>query len=341
MIGIKCKRLLMAKKRSVYSIKNELLKKSQEAALSAIQIFNNPLITFKSESFIVLMNIAWTYLMHAYYKDKGIDYRYYKKAGKRKRFDKTKHKADKHWELERCLDDQQCPLNISTKRNLKFLIGIRHEIEHQMTNKIDDFISAKFQACCLNYNESIKSLFGDRYALDTLSPIALQLFSFQENQIEQLKGIKGLPQNMIDFVSNFEKDLSDNEKLEPQYSYKVIYTRDSVNRENQADIAYRFINEGSEEGREIQNILVKNKKQIKLTQKQVVDEVKSKGFPKFTTSNHQQFWMSKWPSASQRNSSSEAKQFGELIMDSQWLWYKDPWIKELLKHCEENRESYV
>ncbi|HAT8989627.1 TPA: DUF3644 domain-containing protein, partial [Legionella pneumophila] len=53
------------RKRSVFSIKNELIKKSQEAALAAIQLYNNPLITFKSESFIVLMNIAWTYLLHA------------------------------------------------------------------------------------------------------------------------------------------------------------------------------------------------------------------------------------------------------------------------------------
>ncbi|HAT8109704.1 TPA: DUF3644 domain-containing protein, partial [Legionella pneumophila] len=56
------------RKRSVFSIKNELIKKSQEAALAAIQLYNNPLITFKSESFIVLMNIAWTYLLHAYFR---------------------------------------------------------------------------------------------------------------------------------------------------------------------------------------------------------------------------------------------------------------------------------
>ncbi len=40
--------------------------KAREAALCAIKIFNDPLIKFKSESFIVLMIIAWTYLLHAY-----------------------------------------------------------------------------------------------------------------------------------------------------------------------------------------------------------------------------------------------------------------------------------
>lgn len=54
--------------RRVGSIKSELLKKSREAALAAVQIFNNPNISFKSESYVVLMIIAWTYLLHAYFR---------------------------------------------------------------------------------------------------------------------------------------------------------------------------------------------------------------------------------------------------------------------------------
>lgn len=49
------------------SITNELLDKSKEAMVSAVQIYNNPLIKFKSEMFIITAIISWTYLMHAYY----------------------------------------------------------------------------------------------------------------------------------------------------------------------------------------------------------------------------------------------------------------------------------
>jgi hypothetical protein len=41
------------------SEKNVLIGKSKEAILSAVQAFNNPLATFKTESFIVLSMIAW------------------------------------------------------------------------------------------------------------------------------------------------------------------------------------------------------------------------------------------------------------------------------------------
>ena len=54
---------MVRKKRKLFSIKNELLTKSREAMLCAVQIFNNPNVVFKSESFIVLSTIAWTYLL--------------------------------------------------------------------------------------------------------------------------------------------------------------------------------------------------------------------------------------------------------------------------------------
>jgi hypothetical protein len=67
------------------SKKFDLIEKSQEAMMSAVQIYNNPLIKFKSESYIVLVVIAWTYLLHAYYHEQKIDYRHYRMQGKKKK----------------------------------------------------------------------------------------------------------------------------------------------------------------------------------------------------------------------------------------------------------------
>jgi hypothetical protein len=152
--------------RRIGSIKTELLQKSHEAALAAVQIFNNPNVTFKSETYAVLMIIAWTYLLHAYFRNNKIEYRYHTINGKKKKFDKTKHGAYKYWELERCLNDSKSPIDKDVANNLRFLIGLRHEIEHQMTTRIDDILSARFQACCLNYNEYIKKLFGSELGID-------------------------------------------------------------------------------------------------------------------------------------------------------------------------------
>ncbi|WP_407645307.1 DUF3644 domain-containing protein [Halothiobacillus diazotrophicus] len=174
--------ILMPKRiRKIGSVKIELLTKSRESMLTAVQIFNNPNVQFKSESFIVLSNIAWTYLLHAYYRSKNIDYRYHEIKRLRKKFHKTKMGAFKYWELEKCLTHDICPIDDIVKINLKFLIGLRHEIEHQMTTKIDDHLSARFQACCLNYNDSIKNYLERISALTSTYPFHCSFLQLKRN----------------------------------------------------------------------------------------------------------------------------------------------------------------
>ena len=73
---------------------------------------------FKSESFIVLMSIAWTYMFHVYYRLKNIEYRYYEQGAKRRKFDRTKRGAFKYWELERCLNEAKSPIDKDAANNL-------------------------------------------------------------------------------------------------------------------------------------------------------------------------------------------------------------------------------
>jgi hypothetical protein len=59
----------------------ELIAKSREAMISAIQSYNNPRVSFRSEIFIVLSIIAWTYLLHAYYRRQNTMYFYLRESG--------------------------------------------------------------------------------------------------------------------------------------------------------------------------------------------------------------------------------------------------------------------
>src|SRR5690606_26706574 len=122
---------------------DELLIKAREAMIAAVQTFNSAGLTFRAELFIVTAIIAWTYLLHAWFRREGIDYRY---TGQ-----KTKEGADKYWELGHCLKQGKCPAKGGVAKNLEFLIEIRHEIEHRSTSRIDDALGAKLQACALNF----------------------------------------------------------------------------------------------------------------------------------------------------------------------------------------------
>ena len=184
------------RKRMVGSLSLELLAKSREAALCAIRVFNDPSVTFKSETFIVLMNIAWTYMLHAYYRRKSVEYRYFTKVGKRRSFDRTKTGAYKYWELERCLNDKSCPIDKDAANNLRFLIKLRHEIEHQMTRSLDGYLSGRYQACALNYNEYIKKLFGKRFGLDSYLTYSIQFVELTGEQINAPNPEASVPERL-------------------------------------------------------------------------------------------------------------------------------------------------
>lgn len=185
--------------------------KSREAALSAIRIYNDPQTCFKSESFIVLMVIAWTYLLHAYYRSRGVDYRYYVQCPVRKRYDKTKHGAYKYWELERCLNDSQCPVDRDTANNLRFLIGLRHEIEHQMTKALDSWLSGRYQACAMNYNSYLKKLFGEGHGLDHLLAFSIQFLQLSEEQVCGPQPEPVIPQRIRAYITEFDGGLTQDE----------------------------------------------------------------------------------------------------------------------------------
>jgi len=321
------------RKRKIWSVKNELLTKSVESMLCAVQIFNNPNIVFKSESFIVLSNIAWTYLLHAYYREKGVDYKYYKKTGQRKKYDKTKQGAYKHWELERCLNDDHCPIENIPKSNLKFLIGLRHEIEHQMTTQIDDYLSARFQACCLNYNKYIKELFGEEFGIDKYLSFSLQFSSISEEQTTQLREFSELPKHIAAYINAFDISISNDDFNDAQYSYRVLFIPKTVNKKGQADKVIEFIPANSPEAECLNKeyVVLKDREKPKFLPKQIVAQMKEKGYMGFTIKKHTDLWTSKM-------AKDPAKGYGVKVVNA-WYWYEN-WLQEVEKHCAENKEAY-
>lgn len=298
--------------------------------LSAVQIFNNPNIQFKSESFIVLSNIAWMYLLHAYYRGKKIEYRYHDLVNTRKRYHRTKRGAYKYWELERCLNENESPIDNVTSSNLRFLIGLRHEIEHQMTTKIDEYLSARFQSCCLNYNLFIKKLFDDKYAIDRHLSVSLQFSTINEEQTEKLKEFTDLPKNIATYINDFDDKLTDELYNDIRFSYRVLYVPKSANNKGQADKVIEFIpaNTPEAEGLNKEYVLIKEKEKQKHLPSNIVTLMNEKGFPKFSMHKHTKLWK-------KMDGKNPAKNFG-VSVEGAWYWY-DHWLKIVEEYCVKNK----
>lgn len=324
----------MARNRKIGSIKKELLQKSKEAALAAVGVFNNPNIQFKSETYIILMIIAWTYLLHAYFRSIKIDYRYFKEQENgRKRFDRTKNGAYKHWELERCINDKRTPLDKDTSNNLRFLIGIRHEIEHQMTTRIDDLLSAKFQACCLNYHGYRRKLFNDNSMQEQLS-FSLQFSSIGQEQKDLLLNNIDLPPNIKSYICNFDETLTDLEYLSPKYAYRVLFVPKTANRKGQADQAIEFLRPDSELAKQVNKryVLIKENEKEKFLPKKIVELAQDKGFGKFNMYAFTELWK-------KEDAKNPEKHLGTMVAGKTWYWYQS-WLDYVLKFCEEQGDLY-
>lgn len=318
--------------RSVKSVKDELIKKSREAMLAAVQIYNTPQITFKAESYITLTIISWTYLLHAYYRKEKIEYKYYHQKGKKKVFDKTKYGAYKYWELERCLNEKTCPLDNETKSNLRFLIGIRHEIEHQMTKKIDEFLSAKLQACAINYNFYIISLFGAKYNIGDELALVIQFSPLSTEQRDILQNNSHIATNVRNFIIEFENNLPEEALCSPKYAYRVLFTPISVNRKGQADSVIEFIPSNSPlaEGIKAEYALIKETEKRKYLPKEIVEKMKEIGYEKFTIRKHTDLWKGK-------DAKNPKYHYGVKVSKT-WYWY-DNWLKEVGKYCKEHADE--
>lgn len=320
----------MRHNRKFGSLKKELATKARESMLSAVQIYNNPNIQFKSETFIVLSIIAWTYLIHAYYKARGVDYCYYTiYPNGRKKYDKTKYGAKKHWELERCLNDRNCPFDSVTKENLKFLIGLRHEIEHQMTTKIDEALSARFQACCINFNECITVYIGESYSISKHLSFSLQFSSLTDPQVNQLKNFKDLPSNIATYINDFDEKIDEDVFNNPKYSYRVIFVPKSVNHKGQADKVIEFIPSTSPlaESMNKEYYVIKEKEKKKMLPKAIVKLLQDKGYKKLNMHHFVKCWHS--------NNAKKDNTYGTNVGESAWYWYEN-FIPIVEKYCKDN-----
>jgi hypothetical protein len=286
----------------------QLVQKAAEAMKTAVGIFNNPQVGWKAEIYIVNAIIAWTYIMHAYYMTKGIDYRW-KKDGA---VILTEDGRPRHWELSRCLTVNECPLEFPVKQNLNYLIAIRNEIEHRMSDDIDRFLESKLQACALNFEAALVAWFGQQCSIAEDLAFAIQFAEISLKGNTSIVGAKQLP-DVIKTVNKLIEDaMSDTDYNDPRYSYRVYVAPRTVNNRAKADQVVVFAPAGSEIEMAIREV-----ERPKYTAGQIVEKMQSEGhvsFSMFGKGGFVPFWKG-------LDAKKTGKGYGVQIAGA-WYWYE-------------------
>lgn len=286
----------------------QLVQKAAEAMKTAVGIFNSPQVRWKAEIYIVNVVIAWTYLLHAYYMTKGIDYRY-KKDGV---VQLTEEGRPKHWELARSLSVNECPLDLAVKLNLRYLIAVRNEIEHRMSDNIDQFIKSKLQACALNFETALIKWFGQQCSIAEDLAFAIQFAEISLQGNTEIVGTKQLPDVITTVNKLIEDDMSDTDYNDPRYSYRVYVAPRTVNNRSKADQAVVFAPAGSDIEMAIREV-----ERPKYTASQIVEKMQKEGHAAFTMYGKGGF-VPFWKSI---DAKKPGKGYGVLIAGA-WYWYE-------------------
>jgi hypothetical protein len=278
------------------------------------------------------MNIAWTYLLHAHYRRHSVEYRYYARHGKRRRFERTEDGGFKYWDLSKCVTARESPLDAPTTKNLQFLIGLRNEITHHMSPELDQYVSARYQACCLNYNRYIKELFGDRYGIDQHLSYSLQFQNLSREQLSAPEDV-ALPPNVRSFIARFDNELSPEDLNSDHFAYRMLFVPKLVGKAGQADEVIEFLKPDSEIAKSINRdyFAFKEVERPKYRPSHVVATMQEEGFAHFTITRHTELWQ-------ELGAKDPAKGFGVMV-EGTWYWYSR-WVDKVREHCIQHAAEY-
>lgn len=241
-----------------------ILESSIDSALLAVEVYNKPRTSFRSEAFITLMIISWTKLFHANFNHEiGNRYYYKKKNGRYELIDGEK----KIWELATCIR-KYGKLSEPVKKNLRFFIKLRNKIEHRHidTREVDTLIFGECQALLYNYENLLIKLFGRQYALNEALVYSLQFSQLRtKGQVQSSKSILSRDlQNILEFVNKYRSSLGDKTYDSQEYSIKLLQIP-KVSNTSKSDLAMEFVkfDELSEDDKQIYEqiaVLVKDRK---------------------------------------------------------------------------------
>lgn len=216
-----------------------ILEASIDSALLAVEVYNKPRTSFRSEAFIALMVIAWTRLFHAHFNATIGDRYYYKKKTRFELIDGER----KAWELATCIK-KYGRLSVPAEKNLHFFIKLRNKIEHRHIDKreVDTLIFGECQALLFNYESTLIELFGEHFALNEALVYSLQ-FSQLRTKGQTKASKSALSKDLSDivgFVEKYRTALNDEEYNSQEYSIKLIQIPKISNTER-GDAAIEFV----------------------------------------------------------------------------------------------------
>jgi hypothetical protein len=219
----------------------ELVAKARAAALEAVAAYNNPVASFKSGTYVVLMHVAWTALFHAIFWRRRIRPHYRRTGSTRFEYIDGRPKT---WDLSQCVHQYWGGGDNAVAQNLRFFIGLRNVVEHADAPEIDFDLFGECQAMLINFDDMIAVEFGERFALNTSLAFSLQFARIRrpESQMAMKSVLRSAAATDIRaYIDKFRSALSGDILGDMTYSFKVFLLPVTGNHRTRETLPIEFI----------------------------------------------------------------------------------------------------
>jgi len=291
------------------------LRKAVEIFKTAILVYNNNTLSTRSETFIVLAIISWTYLLHARLSEQSVTPVYKNPDGTSVLVDGQ----EKLWELSYCIERPEAGLAPGEKANLKYLIAIRNAIEHRSAEDINDALQAKIQANALNFLKYAKEKFGTKYDFSHDLAFAIQLQALTLQSPNALKGTAPVAKAVATVNALLEAPMTQAEFNDPAYAFRVYVVPKVTNNAKKADQAVIYSPVGSDV-----EVAIKLVERPKYRMTEAIKKLQDEDGLTVSSYEFQQAW--------KLNDLKNPAKGLAVQLGGQWFWYQEgiDKIKEVL-----------
>lgn len=323
-----------------------------DAALLAVEVYNKPRTSFRVQTYISMMVIAWTRLFHAHFH-RNIGDRYYEKDN-RGRF-KIVNGEKRAWDLLTCInefranEESMSLFNLTEPiiANIKLFIPLRNKVEHKQLDKddLEMLLFGECQSLLFNFESAITSLFGPQYALNENLVYALQFSATRtkDQKTAHKKSISPEMRDIVRFVHTYRNSLDATVYDSQEYMIKLLQIP-KVSNTNRNDLAIEFVNYNDLTDEEKGNVeqltvLIKDKQNIVpvlnhelLRPSSVAKRVNENVEEEITTAFHARLWSVFDVRPSSRSLTPEKTNSKYCIYDSLNgnYGYTDEWVDFLI-----------
>lgn len=252
---------------------SNMLDKSEEAFLMAIEVYNKPTIKYRLEGFAFFICNAWELLLKAKMLSDGKNIYY-------------SDKPNRTISLSNCVNSIFTNDKDPIRKNLEILIGLRNTTTHYVIKEMDTIYLPFMQSNVLNYSQKL----FDYFKRDITEKINSSFMTLVVNneEISDEKILSNYGNNIFDRYMKVKKEtqkiISDNsnEKLAIKIDLNVKIVKDK----NDAQTTFRIAKDGEESIRIIKELKDTNLTHCfnqKRVREMVVENLKRKGIEiKFT-----------------------------------------------------------